>query len=169
VIEGELTHGDSMGNQRVLTRGQVQYMSAGTGVLHSELNQGKDLLRFFQIWILPDKQGYPPNYGDYPFQMEDRLGRWLPIAAQVGDSASQAPIRVHADINAYAAFIKKGTSLDFKAAPGRQGYLVLAEGAVQVEGIALKTRDALEIVEQNITLEAAEDAHMVLVEMRKDV
>ena len=65
VVQGELTHADNMGNEQTLTRGQVQYMSAGTGVLHSEYNMGKDLLRFLQIWILPDASGYQPNYGDY--------------------------------------------------------------------------------------------------------
>jgi redox-sensitive bicupin YhaK (pirin superfamily) len=167
VIQGELTHGDSMGNRHTLTRGQVQYMSAGTGVVHSEMNLGRGLLRFFQIWILPDQDGYPPAYGDHRFLMEDRLGRWLPIATQAGNADSEAPIQVHADINAYAAVIEKGQTLGFNVAAGRQAYLVLAEGEAQVAGIHLKMRDAIEITEEDIVAEALEDAHMVIIEMGK--
>ena len=68
VLEGELSHADSMGNEQTLTRGQVQYMSAGTGITHSEYNHGEVPLRFFQIWIFADKRGYRPNYGDYRFK-----------------------------------------------------------------------------------------------------
>jgi len=68
IVDGELTHGDSMGNKRTLSRGHVQYMSAGTGVFHSEHNFGEETLRFLQIWIYPDKNGYEPNYGDYKFE-----------------------------------------------------------------------------------------------------
>ena len=77
VVQGELSHEDSMGNAHTLTRGQSQYMSAGTGVFHSEYNlQEKDELRFMQIWIFPDQRGYRPNYGDYRFALEDTaMGR----------------------------------------------------------------------------------------------
>jgi hypothetical protein len=77
VVDGELTHGDTMGNKRTLTRGQVQYLSAGTGIQHSEHNLGKAVSRFLQIWILPDRKGHVPNYGDYPFEWSDRVNQWL--------------------------------------------------------------------------------------------
>lgn len=76
VVDGELTHGDSMGNKNTLGRGEVQYMSAGTGVYHSEHNMGEDTLRFLQIWIYPDKNGYKPNYGDYKFNWDERKNNW---------------------------------------------------------------------------------------------
>lgn len=167
VINGELTHADSMNNQQTLTRGQVQYMSAGTGVYHSEYNLGTQILRFLQIWILPDQDGYRPNYGDYKFEMSEREDKWLPIASKFGDEASDAPIRVHADINMYATVITEGKSLDFKVEPGRQAYLVLVEGEAEINEIHLHMRDALEIVEENISIQAIQQAHIVIIEMAK--
>jgi redox-sensitive bicupin YhaK (pirin superfamily) len=166
VVEGELTHQDSMRNKRVLTRGQVQYMSAGTGVWHSEHNLGDKLLRFLQIWILPDRAGYEPDYGDHRFVWADRIDRWLPIAS--GSQESPAPIRVHSDINIKAALIQKGGSLELLTEQGRQTYLVLIEGAAVVGDIALVARDALEIVEENVAITASEDAHLIALEMAKE-
>lgn len=130
VIDGELTHGDSMSNTSTLKRGEVQYMSAGTGVFHSEKNEGGDPLRLLQIWILPDKAGYEPRYGEYRFPWEDRLDRWLPLVC--GEAAANenggAPIRIHQDMNLYAASLSPGSTLEFGVITGRQAYLVLAEG-----------------------------------------
>ncbi|MDR3075679.1 MAG: pirin family protein [Synergistaceae bacterium] len=166
VVEGELSHADSMNNEETLTRGQVQYMSAGTGVFHSEYNRGETLLRFLQIWILPDKNGYSPNYGSQRFAWEERLNKWMPIAAGTG-SESTAPIRVHADINVYAAYLDCGKSLDFKVAPGRQAYMVTIEGTAGANGVVMSTRDAIEITEEDVAVTAAEPAHVVVLEMAK--
>jgi redox-sensitive bicupin YhaK (pirin superfamily) len=172
VVNGELTHRDSMDNERTLTRGQVQYMSAGTGVFHSEYNHGNELLRFFQIWIFPDKEGYKPNYGDYRFRLEDRNDRWLPLATGTENKNSSAPIKIHADINAWAAIISPGKSLDFEVAPGRQAYLALIEGGARLQGkegssAALSMRDAAEIRGESFTVTAGEDgpAHTLVIEM----
>jgi redox-sensitive bicupin YhaK (pirin superfamily) len=171
VVQGELTHRDSMGNERTLSRGQVQYMSAGTGVTHSEYNHGTDPLRFFQIWIFPDKEGYTPNYGDVQFKLEDRNGKWLAIAASTTNKDSAAPIKIHADINAYAAIIAPGASLDFEVAKGRQAYLALIEGDAQVQGAdgsaALTTRDAAEITGESFAITAGEAAHVLVIEMAR--
>ena len=167
VVDGELTHADSMRNKQTLTRGQVQYMSAGTGVTHSEYNLSKHLLRFLQIWILPDKRDYDPNYGDFRFAWADRNDKWLSIASGVDNEGSAAPIRIHADINMYAANIAQGNSLDFKVGPGRQAYMILVEGEAEVDGIRLHARDALEITEEDISVKAIETAHVVVIEMAK--
>jgi redox-sensitive bicupin YhaK (pirin superfamily) len=167
VVDGELTHADSMGHERTLTRGQVQYMSAGTGVTHSEYNLGRAELRFLQIWILPDQPGLTPNYGDFRFAFDDRAGRWLPLATGAGNVDLPAPIKVHADINAYAAAIAPGARLDFEVRSGRQAYLVLIEGRAEINGLALAERDALEIVEENIRIQAPEAAHLLVIEMAK--
>lgn len=167
VLDGELTHVDSMGNRHTLTPGQVQYMSAGTGVFHSEHNLGKDMLRIFQIWIFPDQDGYKPNYGDYRFRLEDRRGKWLPIAAGYDNVASEAPIRIHADVNMYASIISKDNSLDFKVGQGRQAYLMLSDGQAEINGLHLNACDALEIIEENIMIKAIDQAHVVIIEMMK--
>ena len=167
VVDGELSHADSMQNQEKLTRGQVQYMSAGTGVIHSEHNKGDQVLRFLQIWILPDRDGHRPAYGDYPFEFDERVNRWMPIAARFGDNESEAPIRVHADINAFATYLTGGTPIDFGVRPGRQAYLVMIEGEADINGVHLNTRDALEIVEEDITIEPKDMAHVLVIEMAK--
>jgi redox-sensitive bicupin YhaK (pirin superfamily) len=156
-----------MGNERTLTPGQVQYMSAGTGVFHSEYNHGDKTLRFLQIWILPDGKGYKPNYGDYRFKLEDRREKWLPIAASYNNAASDAPIRIHSDINMYASILPAGKSIDFQAAKGRQAYLMLIEGNVTVNDIKLKMRDALEITEESVRITADEESHFIVIEMEK--
>jgi redox-sensitive bicupin YhaK (pirin superfamily) len=165
VIEGELSHKDNMGNAQTLTKGQAQYMSAGTGVMHSEHNYGSGELRLAQIWILPDKKGYLPNYGDYRFEWEERQDKWLPIATSYSHTSNAAPIKIHADINMYAALISMGKQLDFQIPNNRQAYLVLLEGSATVNNIRMNSRDALEIIKENITLTAAEDAHFLIIEM----
>lgn len=168
VVDGELTHADSMKNQQTLTRGQVQYMSAGTGVFHSEHNRGKEMLRFLQIWIMPDENGHKPNYGDFRFALEERNNKWLPIATGNGNSTSQAPIRIQADINAYATILSKGHKEEFKVAEGRQAYLILIEGEADINGLRMTMRDALEIVEEDITITAEDNAHILVIEMAKE-
>jgi redox-sensitive bicupin YhaK (pirin superfamily) len=168
VVEGELTHRDSMGNERTLTRGQVQYMSAGTGVVHSEYNNTAKPLRWLQIWILPDKKGYAPAYGDYAFVFEDRIGQWLPLVAYADNATASAPIRIHADINISAAVIPAVGSLDLPVAKNRQAYLVNIEGESDAGAICLKPGDALEIAEEDVTLTSPSgDAHLLVIEMAK--
>jgi redox-sensitive bicupin YhaK (pirin superfamily) len=177
VVDGALTHKDSMGNEHTLTRGQVQYMSAGTGVFHSEYNNGKDLLRFLQIWILPDNEDYLPNYGEFRFEWNDRNDRWMPIAAHYGNEQSAAPIRIHADINMYACILEAGRHIEFAAGEKRQAYLALIEGDTEVSGashdgaepgaIAMKMRDALEITEETVLIHAKDTAHLLVIEMAK--
>ncbi|MDR0543145.1 MAG: pirin family protein [Dysgonamonadaceae bacterium] len=168
VIEGELSHRDSMGNAHTLTRGQSQYMSAGTGVTHSEYNYGNSELRFAQIWIFPDKLHYKPNYGDYRFRLEDRFDKWLPIATSYDNIASDAPIRVHADINMYATILSEGKQIQFQVGDDRQAYLVLFEGEAAVNGIHMNMRDAMEILKEDISITALRESHFLVIEMAFD-
>lgn len=170
VVDGELSHADSMQNQQRLTRGQVQYMSAGTGVMHSEHNRGREPLRFLQIWIRPDQKDRNPAYGDVRFSLDERFDKWLPIASGVGNAASKAPIRVHADVNIYATILSDGKDIDFAVGSGRQAYLVLIEGEADINGIRLSQRDAIEITEEAVTITAGGGAaaHILVVEMAKE-
>ena len=168
VVQGELSHKDSMNNAHTLTRGQAQYMSAGTGVTHSEFNWNGGELRFMQMWIFPDKDGYRPAYGDHRFVWEDRIDNWLPIASGRGNKTSAAPIRIHADVNVYAAFLSAGKTLDFKPGPDRQAYLTLLEGDAKVEDIAMEERDALEIIKQDVTIASRRSAHLYVIDMPFD-
>ncbi len=168
VIKGELSHRDSMGNAHTLTRGQSQYMSAGTGVTHSEYNFGDGELRFAQIWLFPDKKGYKPNYGDYRFKLEDRFDKWLPMATSYDNVENTAPIKIHADINMYSTILSKGKQIEFEVKNDRQAYLVLLEGEATVNGIHMNMRDALEIVKEDISITAGKEAHFVIIEMAFD-
>ncbi|MFC5559452.1 pirin family protein [Ureibacillus thermophilus] len=164
VVQGELTHRDSMGNERTLSRGHVQYMSAGTGVFHSEYNLGAEVLRLLQIWILPDRTGLQPNYGEVKFRWEDRKNQWLHM---VSGMEGEAPIRIHQDANLYSLELDKGKEIDFSVKKGRQAYLVYIEGKGNVSGIMLEERDALEIVEEEMVIQAEEKSHLLVIEMKK--
>lgn len=164
VVDGTLTHGDSMGNQKTVTRGHVQYMSAGTGVLHSEHNHSDKVLRMLQIWIFPDQRGYTPNYGDYRFDWDDRHNNWLHM---VSSKEGDAPIKVNQDVNFYSLELEKEQTMSFPVKEGRQAYLVQIEGTSNINQISLVARDALEIIEEEIQIQAIETSHFLLIEMSK--
>jgi len=164
-INGELTHGDSMGNKNTITRGHVQYMSAGTGVYHSEHNLGKDRLRLLQIWIFPDKQGYKPNYGDYRFNWDDRKNKWLHM---VSSKNGDAEIKINQDANIYSLELNKGKEISFQVNKKRQAYLVQIEGSTIINDVDLNDRDGMEIVEEDILIQAKENAHILILEMKKE-
>lgn len=164
VVDGKLTHKDSMGNENTLTRGDVQYMSAGTGVYHSEHNFGENILRLLQIWIFPDKKGYEPNYGDHKFNWDDRKNKWLHM---VSSKSGNAPIKINQDINVYSLELEKGKEISFPVKEGKQAYLVQIEGKSELNNIELADRDGLEIVEEDILIHSKETSHIVILEMSK--
>ncbi|WP_071396207.1 pirin family protein [Bacillus tuaregi] len=166
VVQGNLTHADSMGNQKTITRGEVQYMSAGTGVLHSEHNYRDHTLRMLQIWIFPDERGYKPNYGDYRFKWDDRHNKWLHM---VSSKEGTAPIKINQDVNLYSLELSQDNEIHFPVKEGRQAYLIQIEGASTINETTLTARDALEIVEEDITIQASEASHFLVIEMSKTV
>jgi redox-sensitive bicupin YhaK (pirin superfamily) len=163
-VDGELTHADSMGSKETLTRGEVQYMSAGTGITHSEMNDSPDLdVRLLQIWILPDREGHTPVYGSKRFKYEDRHNRFLKIVGEGGDA-----ITINQDVNMFVSELDPGTELNFKVDTGRQAYMVCIEGGLDINGTGLSLRDALEITgEESLTITAESDAHLIIIEMAK--
>ncbi len=166
VVDGVLTHKDSMDNERTLTKGQVQYMSAGTGVTHSEFNHTEDPLRFLQIWIMPDKNGYTPNYGDYRFDFNDRLNKWLRI---VSKDKTKAPIQIHQDMEISVVYLKAGETIDYQLSQGRQAYLIQIEGEGKVNDNSLYEKDAAEIKDELIKLDAVTDSHYILFDMLEEI
>lgn len=164
VVDGELTHKDSMGNQGTLGRGHVQYMSAGTGVFHSEHNLGEVTGRILQVWILPDKKGYAPNYGENKFEWAPRVNQWFHM---VSGRDGTAPIKVNQDVNFYALELDEGKEIDFKVGEGRQAYFVQIEGSSVLNGEKIGERDAAEITEENFKIHAAQKAHVFVIEMKK--
>ena len=164
VVDGELTHGDTMGNKNTISRGHVQYMSAGTGVYHSEHNLGDSTARLLQIWVIPDKKGYKPAYGDYRFNWDDRKNKWLNI---VSSKDGDAAIKINQDANFYVVELDEGKEIDFQVGFNRQAYLVQIEGNSTINNLELNERDALEIIEEDILIKADKKSHILVIEMKK--
>ncbi|HDX9577803.1 TPA: pirin family protein [Bacillus pseudomycoides] len=164
VVDGALTHQDSMGNRGTIERGHVQYMSAGTGVFHSEHNLGDETLRLLQIWILPNRTGHTPNYGEFKFDWNKRENTWFHMVSPIDGGA---PIEIHQDTNLYALVLEKGQEIIFSVGEERQAYLVQIEGSSVVNGETLVMRDAAEVIAEDIHIQAAETAHYLVIEMKK--
>lgn len=157
ILQGELTHADSMGNQRTLSRGDIQYMSAGTGIRHSEHNLGKDTLRFLQMWIIPDAKGYEPAYGDSRIEAEERRGRWVTLAS---DRDVQARFRIRQAADIFAAELSAGEKLELTLS-GRKGiYLVNAEGESMVNEVKLGHGDAV-ASDEDLVIATDGSAHLI--------
>ena len=139
-------------------------MSAGTGVTHSEYNKGDDPLRILQIWITPNKTGHQPTYGEYHFDWESRHNQWLHMVSDIHDGA---PITINQDVNIYTILLDENNTADINVAFGRQAYLMQIEGFSTANGIALKEKDALEIIEDSIHIAATHTSHFIVIDMPK--
>ena len=163
VREGAITHQDSMGNKGRTEAGDVQVMSAGTGIRHSEYNLEPGTTRIFQIWILPNKGGQGPAWGAKPFPKGDRSGRFVALASGFANDADALPIR--ADARVLGATLKAGETAEYTLDEGRHGYLVPSTGSVEINGVTIKTRDGAAITDEPvIRVTALEDAELVLVD-----
>lgn len=163
VREGAISHQDSRGNQGRTVAGDVQVMSAGTGIRHSEYNLEPDTTRIFQIWILPDRRGGAPSWGAKPFPKAERSGRFVTLASGFDGDADALPIR--ADARVLGATLKAGETAEYALGENRHGYLVPAKGSVEVNGVRIDARDGAAIRDEPIVrVSAVEDAELVLVD-----
>ena len=163
VREGAITHRDSMGNEGRTEAGDVQVMSAGSGVRHSEYNLEPGKTTLFQIWILPKENGGAPSWGAKPFPKSDRSGRFVTLASGFANDNDALPIR--ADARVLGATLKKGESTEYALGAKRRGYLVPATGAVEVNGVHIGARDGAAIAgEETVKITAIDDAEIVLVD-----
>ena len=162
VRTGAITHEDSMGNKGRTGAGDVQVMSAGTGVRHSEFNLENEMTTLFQIWIEADKRGATPSWGAKEFPKSDRSGKFSVLAS--GDPGDDA-LTINADAKVLGATLKAGERLTYALAAGRRAYLVPAVGAVDVNGVSLNARDGAAIKDEaEITITAKDDAELVMVD-----
>lgn len=173
VVDGELTHGDSLGNESILKKGGVQYISAGSGVTYEEHNFGINPLRFIQLWILSDKKTSNPNYMSYDFSLKDNKNHWIYM---VSSKNGLAPVKVNQDINIYSAMVEKENSMEFSIRENRQAYLVQIYGKSFITSlqeknhkVLLEEKDALEIYEDEIKINTVDNSHFLLVEMNEYV
>ncbi len=163
VRQGAITHRDSLGNEGRTEAGDVQVMSAGTGIRHSEHNLEQETTTLFQIWILPTRTGGQPGWGTKPFPRDARAGRFVTLASGIEGDGDALPIR--ADARVLGATLKAGDSATYSLAAGRHLYLVPATGAVEVNGVRVNPRDGAAIAEiETLTITALDDSEIVLVD-----
>jgi redox-sensitive bicupin YhaK (pirin superfamily) len=166
VRTGAISHEDSMGNRGRTEAGDVQVMSAGTGIRHAEYNLEDEETRIFQIWILPERVGATPHWGTRPFPRDARAGQFVPLASGfAGDQGPDGALPIQAPARVLGATLKAGDSIAYDFAAGRVGYMVPATGRVRVNGEDAGARDGVAIRDlDRITVEALEDAELVLVD-----
>ena len=163
VRSGAITHQDSLGNTGRTGAGDVQVMSAGTGVRHAEFNLETGPTTLFQIWIEPSRRGGSPSWGAKPFPKDDRSGRFVTLASGYAEDTDALPIRAEARV--LAAMVRAGETITHEVGAGRHAYLVPATGAVEIGGETFKARDGAAIGGgQTVSITAIEDAELVLVD-----
>jgi quercetin 2,3-dioxygenase len=163
VLEGALAHKDSMGTGSVIVPGDVQRMSAGRGVTHSEFNHDqKDVTHFLQIWIEPEARGIAPSYEQKHFAPEDKRGRLRLVASPDGADGS---VTIHQDARLYAGLFDGAERAEHALAKGRRAYVHVARGKIAVNGTALEAGDALKTDAPRIVIEKGEGAEVLLFDL----
>ncbi|NTS65007.1 pirin family protein [Sphingomonas sp. HHU CXW] len=163
VRSGAITHKDSMGNTGRTAAGDVQVMSAGSGVRHAEYNLEAEPTTLFQIWIEPTRTGGSPSWGAKPFPKGERSGKFVTLASGFADDGDALPIRAEARV--LAATVKAGERISHEVGAGRHAYLVPATGAVEIDGERYEARDGIALSGgQTVTITALADAELVLVD-----
>jgi len=164
ILEGSLEHKDSMGTSSVIRPGEVQRMSAGTGVTHSEFNPSRtDLVHFLQIWILPAENGLPPSYEQRAFPESERTDRLRLVASRDGRAGS---VTIHQGVDLYASLLSPGTSLEHPLATGRHAWLQVTRGSVSVDGIVLTAGDGAALSDEtSVVMTAREAAEALLFDL----
>jgi redox-sensitive bicupin YhaK (pirin superfamily) len=165
VLEGELAHRDSMGNGSVIRRGDVQRMSAGTGVQHSEFNNSPTApVHFFQIWVFPDRRGLAPGYEEKHFADNTKRGKLKLVASKDGRDGS---VLIHQRADLYAALLKPGDEVSHTTERTAKGWVQVASGAVTVNGERLEAGDGAAIAyEETVAIKSSADSELLLFDMR---
>ena len=163
VREGAITHQDSLGNKGRTEAGDVQVMSAGSGITHAEYNLEDETTRLFQIWIVPTQRGGNPSWGARPFPKGDRSGKFVTLASGFAEDGDALPIRTEARV--LGATLRKGESAEYPLGADRHAYLVPATGKIEINGVAANARDGVAISDtETLTVTALEDAELVMVD-----
>jgi quercetin 2,3-dioxygenase len=165
VRSGAISHRDSLGNQGRTEAGDVQVMSAGTGITHSEFNLEDETTTLFQIWILPDRAGEAPSWGQREFPRGERAGRWEVVAS--GAPEADDALAIRADARVLAATVPAGATIRYQPAEGRHQYLVAPTGRIRVNCQDAQPRDGIAVSgEAEIVVEALDDTEVVMVDAR---
>jgi quercetin 2,3-dioxygenase len=164
VLEGALEHRDSTGNGSVIRPGDVQRMSAGTGISHSEYNHSQTApVHFLQIWILPERRGLEPSYEQRSFAPAELRGHWRLIAARDGRDGA---VVVHQDVDVLVAQLEPGEQVTYRLQPGRHAWIQLASGGVTLNGVALKEGDGAAVSDiAEFTIVAGDRSEVLLFDL----
>jgi redox-sensitive bicupin YhaK (pirin superfamily) len=165
VRSGAITHEDSMGNKGRTQAGDVQVMSAGTGVRHAEFNLEDQATTLFQIWVETDRPGAEPGWGAMQFPKADRSGRFVTLAS--GFAQDEAALKINSEARVMGATLRAGESAEIEVDPARHLYLVATHGPIEVNGVRAEPRDGVAVTgEAKVTVRALEEAEIVLVDAR---
>ena len=164
VRSGAITHQDSLGNRGRTAAGDVQVMSAGTGVTHAEFNVEDETTTLFQIWIEPRAASVTPAWGAQPFPRGDRAGRLVTLASGYADDIEGGALTINADARVLAATLAVGQAVEHRVGAGRHAYLVAATGALTIDGTPVAARDGVALDEGRYRIEAVAAAELVLVD-----
>jgi redox-sensitive bicupin YhaK (pirin superfamily) len=164
MIDGALEHKDNMGNGSIIRSGELQRMTAGTGVMHSEFNHsGEESAHLLQIWVLPERKGLQPGYEQKLFASEEKQNRWRVVASPSGHDGS---LTIHQDIQFSSSLLDQDVSLDYQFESQRKGFLQIVSGSVEIDGKSLSAGDALTAQEQpSISIRALEKSELLMIDM----
>ena len=164
MVDGALEHKDSMGNGSVIRSGELQRMTAGTGVLHSEFNASEtDRAHLLQIWILPEQNGLEPGYEQKLFPAEEKRNRWRLVGSRDGREGS---LTIHQDLSLSSKVLDAGESIDYGFDGRRRGFLQVVRGTVEIDGETIEAGDAVAVVDQQaLDIKAKSDAELLLFDM----
>lgn len=164
VLEGRIEHQDSMGNKAVITPGEVQRMSAGTGVTHSEYNPSTtEPLHLLQIWILPEKKGLPPGYEQKRFDPQAMKNKFCLLAS---GRSNKAAVKIHQDAELFACKLEKGQGIDFRLGPDRYAWVQMARGEAQMNGNAMRAGDGAAVSrEKGLSFSAEKNSEILVFDL----
>jgi redox-sensitive bicupin YhaK (pirin superfamily) len=166
VIEGELEHKDNQGNHGVIYPGEVQRMTAGSGIIHSEFNHSKEKpLRLLQMWVFANKKGLAPSWEQKKFSRGERINKLLPIVVSENTKDENA-LRIHQDVTFYLSTLTPGSTVEHKLSTGQQSYLFVMDGEIHLNNNLMQTRDTAIIEkENNIIIKAEKPTELILIDL----
>jgi quercetin 2,3-dioxygenase len=166
VIDGELEHQDSHGNHGIVGPGEIQVMTAGSGILHSEHNRSKEKsLKLLQMWILPDSKGLTPSWQQKKYSEEQRLDKLLQVVSPL-DSSKNGTLTIHQNASFYVSSLTLGTEISHDLQSGKKAYVFVMDGEIQVNGISMQTRDSAKVEgETKLSIVATKQTDLILIDL----
>lgn len=165
LIDGELEHKDNFGNRGIIKPGEIQRMSAGTGIMHAEYNHSKEKpLRLLQMWVLANKKNLKPSWEQHRFTKEQQLNKLLPVIVPENSTNDDA-LKIHQDASFYLSTILPQNTIQHTIPDGRMAYIFVIEGKAQINGKILQTQDAMMAKNESITIAAKQKTQLILVDL----